>query len=93
MRTQHASLGVALALILACGVRPAAAAPAGAPVQIGFMLEAFRDAGGNNGAHGVGTILFDSLPAGVSVTSCKGYASGTTSTRATSWGTLKLHYR
>jgi hypothetical protein len=66
---------------------------AGTPVQIDFTLEAFRDAGGNNGAHGIGSIVFSSLPAGVRVTSCKGYGLGTTPERATSWGTLKLRYR
>ena len=66
---------------------------AGSPLQMDFMLEAYRAAGGNNGAHGVGTIHFTSLPAGVRVVSCKGYGADLTPTRAPSWGAVKLLYR
>ncbi len=66
---------------------------AGSPARIEFLLEAFKSAGGNNGAHGVGRIHFGSLPAGVRVVSCKGYASDATPARATTWGTLKQLYR
>ena len=66
---------------------------AGMPQQIEFMLEAYRAAGGDNGAHGVGTIRFSSLPPGVRVTSCKGYGSEVSPTRTTSWGATKLLYR
>jgi hypothetical protein len=64
----------------------------GQPVTIEFMLEAYKAAGGENGAHGVGTIRFQSLPAGVRVGSCKGYA-GVVPVRPTSWGQVKLLYR
>jgi len=66
---------------------------AGTPERIDFMLEAYRAAGGSNGAHGIGTIRFRSLPPGVRVISCKGYDSATTPVRATSWGALKVVYR
>ncbi len=66
---------------------------AGAPLTIEFMLEAYRAAGGNNGAHGIGRIRFTGLPAGVGVVSCKGYRQTSVATRAESWGRVKTRYR
>ena len=66
---------------------------AGTPVTIAFELAVFVPAGGNAGGSGNGAIRFGGLPPGAQVVSCRGYTSGTTPARTTTWGSLKTHHR
>ncbi len=66
---------------------------AGQPERIDFKIWGTRSPGGSHGSTGMGTIRFEGLPTGASITSCQGYGGTTTPARRTSWGSIKAIYR
>jgi len=60
-----------------------------------FRVVAIAQASGNETASGtiVGTLSFTGLPAGASVTSCRGFVQSAAPALATTWGELKSTYR
>jgi hypothetical protein len=60
-----------------------------------FRVIAIAQASGNEIASGtvIGTLSFTGLPAGASVTSCRGFVQNVVPTLAATWGRLKSAYR
>jgi hypothetical protein len=66
---------------------------AGTPLTLEFELWDLVTPGSYGGGQGTGQIHFLNVPPGVTVTSCRGFSTGATPARQTSWGRVKTIYR
>lgn len=66
---------------------------AGQPLDIGFVLQAFRAPGGNQQVRGAGHLRFTGAEATGTVVSCQGYGAAVVPARRSTWGAIKTRYR